>query len=317
MATWFVFNGDADGLCAAHQLRLAGHDPQQVLTGVKRDIGLLARCAAAIGDQVWVADISLDSNRDALVRLLDAGVEVTWFDHHYAGGVPAHPALHAHIDTSAGTCSSLLVDQHLGGRHRAWAVVAAFGDNLPDTARALAALADLDGDDLDRVAELGVLLNYNAYGETIADLHVDPALLFARMAPHGDPRRFLEHGGFAAGLREAMRSDLDLARAAPALHADRACAALALPDAAWARRAQGVFANELARTHPERAHAILVGLHDGYMVSVRAPLSRPLGADALCRQFATGGGRAGAAGINLLPSRELSGFLTAFRNAFP
>ena len=29
-----------------------------------------------------------------------------------------------------GICTGMLVDRHLGGRHRAWAVVAAFGDNL-------------------------------------------------------------------------------------------------------------------------------------------------------------------------------------------
>ena len=37
-----VFNGDADGLCALHQLRLA--EPladAQLVTGVKRDIALL------------------------------------------------------------------------------------------------------------------------------------------------------------------------------------------------------------------------------------------------------------------------------------
>ena len=317
MVTWFVFNGDADGLCAAHQLRLAGHEPEQVLTGVKRDIGLLRRCTAQAGDRVWVADISLDSNRDALVRLLDAGVEVTWFDHHHAGVVPAHPALHAHIDVSAGVCSSLLVDQHLDGRFRPWAVAAAFGDNLDEAARAVAGRTDLTGDELDRIAELGVLLNYNAYGETIADLHVAPAVLFARLAPHADPRHFLEHDPFASDLRNALRDDLALARSAPVLQADRGSAAIELPDAPWARRAQGVLANQLARAHPDRAHAILVGMPYGYVVSVRAPGARPFGADALCRQFATGGGRASAAGINALPRQDLPLFLAAFRQAYP
>lgn len=334
MTIWFVFNGDADGLCAAHQLRLAGHAPHHVITGVKRDIGLLARCDAQAGDAVWVADISLDANRAALERLLARGVEVTWFDHHYAGAIPVHANLRAYIDPSAGVCSALLADHFLAGRYRAWAVTAAFGDNLEESARSAARLTGQHGgapgiagvhagaepcaagDPLAALAELGVLMNYNAYGETVADLHVDPAQLFARIAPYADPREFLAHDTFAQDLRAAMQADLAAAHAAPLLMDSAAAAAVELPDAPWARRAQGVFANGLARAQPQRAHAIVVRLSDGYSVSVRAPLAAPSGADALCRRFASGGGRAGAAGINHLPSAALNTFLADFGQTF-
>ena len=322
MTIWFVFNGDADGLCAAHQLRLAGGaapQPAHVITGVKRDIGLLARCEPRAGDAVWVADISLEPNRAALERLLARGVEVTWFDHHYAGVIPVHAALRAHIDTSAALCSSLLVDHHLEGRYRAWAVTAAFGDNLDESAREAARSIGLTAQTPDAVsalAELGVLMNYNAYGETVADLHVDPAQLFARIAPYADPRGFLAHDTFAQDLRTAMQADLAAAHAAPLLMESAGAVAVELPDAPWARRVQGVFANERARAQPQRAHAIVVRLADGCTVSVRAPVAAPSGADALCRQFASGGGRAGAAGINHLPSAALPVFLAAFGQAF-
>ena len=118
---WMVFNGDADGICAAHQLRLSGKVPHHVVTGVKRDIGLLARVAAQPGDHVLVADISLDTNRDALERLLAAGVRVAWYDHHHAGAIPVSAALEAHIDTGSETCSSLIVNALLGGGFRRWA----------------------------------------------------------------------------------------------------------------------------------------------------------------------------------------------------
>lgn len=317
MTTWFVFNGDADGLCAAHQLRLAGHTPEHVVTGVKRDIGLLARCDAQAGDTVWVADISLDSNRAALQALLARGVQVTWFDHHHAGAIPAHVNLRAHIDTSAAMCSSLLVDHHVGGRFRTWAVTAAFGDNLVESAHIAARELDLTSAEMEQLAELGTLMNYNAYGETVADLRVDPALLFDRMAAWMDPREFIAHDCFAGDLRATMGEDLAAARSAPMLHEDFGGAAIQLPALPWARRAQGVFANELARAHPQRAHAIVVERPQGYSVSVRAPVSRPQGADALCRQFATGGGRCGAAGINQLPREDLDRFLAAFRLAYP
>ena len=317
MTTWFVFNGDADGLCAAHQLRRAGHAPERVITGVKRDIALLARCDAQAADAVWVADISLDTNRAALEQLLARGVHVTWFDHHHAGVVPTHAALRAHIDTSAALCSSLLVDHFVGGRFRAWAVTAAFGDNLAASARDAARAIDMTSAELDQLAELGTLMNYNAYGETVADLHVDPAHLFERIALYGDPRKFLAHDAFANDLREAMALDLAAARAAPCLHASGAAAVFELPATPWARRVQGVWANELAEAHPQRAHALLVRVGDGYSVSVRAPLARPAGADALCRQFATGGGRAGAAGINALPADQRERFLSLFVTAYP
>jgi hypothetical protein len=90
-----------------------------------------------------------------------------------------------------------------------------------------------------------------------------------------------------------------------------------LPAEPWARRVGGVYANALAQAEPASAHALLTRLPDGgFMVSVRAPLATPDGADALCRQFETGGGRRAAAGINRLPETQLDAFLAAFVAAF-
>jgi hypothetical protein len=61
---------------------------------------------------------------------------------------------------------------------------------------------------------------------------------------------------------------------------------------------------------------VLVRGQGGYTVSVRAPLTRPHGADALCTKFETGGGRAGAAGINLLPEAELTRFIAEFEKQY-
>ena len=49
----------------------------------------------------------------------------------------------SHIDTSTDVCTSVLVDRHLGGLHRRWAAVGAFGDNLTATALRLGAAQDL------------------------------------------------------------------------------------------------------------------------------------------------------------------------------
>ena len=109
--------------------------------------------------------------------------------------------------------------------------------------------------------------------------------------------------------------DRDMAKAA-GLHPFRIYATgrvFWLPEASWSRRAVGVFANQMAREQPDMAHATLLANPDGSLrVSVRAPLTTRKGADTLCRQFATGGGRAAAAGINRLPAHESETFFSMF-----
>ncbi len=158
MTHYDVFNGDADGLCALHQLRLEAPRDAVLVTGTKRDIGLLARTPAQAGDTVTALDISAAENHDALVELLARGVAVEYFDHHHAGDLPAHPNLRAWIEPSALVCTGILVDRHLGGRQRPWAIVAAYGDNLRSSAEALGATLGLRPDALAPLRELGEAL---------------------------------------------------------------------------------------------------------------------------------------------------------------
>ena len=74
-----VFNGDADGLCAVQQFRLAFPGDCQLVTGVKRDIALLKGLKAGSGDEINVFDISLDKNRQSLESLLAQGAEIKYF----------------------------------------------------------------------------------------------------------------------------------------------------------------------------------------------------------------------------------------------
>jgi hypothetical protein len=311
-----VFNGDADGICALHQLRLAEPREAELVTGVKRDIGLLARVPAAAGDRITVLDLSLSVNRPALEAALAAGATVCWFDHHHAGTIPSHPALETHIDLGSGTCTSLIVDRHLGGAHTAWAVVGACGDNLEASALDAARRLGLAEGELRRLQRLGAAINYNAYGETLADLHYPPAELYRVIAPYRDPFDLLASEPVAEVLENAMLDDLARAAGLPPVLDTAHAAAWVLPDAAWARRVSGELANRLARDAPQRAHAVLTTRADGYVVSVRAPLAHPDGADALCRQFETGGGRAAAAGVQRLPAADLGHFLASFARAF-
>lgn len=305
-----VFNGDADGICALQQLRLAEPTETTLVTGTKRDIELVGRVDAQAGDEVTVLDVSLDRNRAALERLLGRGARVRWFDHHYAGVIPAHQSFEAHIETAPDVCTSILVDRHLGGRYRAWAVVAAFGDNLADAAERLAAPLGLDGPRMDRLRSLGESMNYNAYGETEADLLFRPADLYRLIRPYADPLEFVAREEAATRLDEGRRADLTRAAGVSPYRASKRSTVYVLPDAPWARRVIGAFANRLAGGDPRRAQAVAVpNSSGGFTVSVRAPLDARHSADALCRTYPTGGGREGAAGIDNLPPGELDEFI--------
>jgi hypothetical protein len=313
-----VFNGDADGICALLQLRLATPIDSVLITGAKRDIALLQRVDAQPGDEVTALDISVVVNRQALLALLDRGVKVEYFDHHFAGELPKHAGLEAHIDTSPGVCTGILVDRYLAGKHRIWAVVAAFGDNLASEAQQLAGPLALDAARLADLRKLGETLTYNAYGDSDADLIAHPSGLYLTLLRCADPFRFVHTEAVFRKISESRRQDLDLAQQVRPERALAGANVYMLPDAPWSRRVRGVFGNELANHSPELAHAILTpNGQGGYTVSVRAPLAKRIGADALCRQFATGGGRSTAAGIDHLPTDQLREFVRRLDQAFP
>lgn len=306
-----VCNGDADGLCAAVQWHLHDPSPATLLTGLKHDIALLAKVQAQAGDEVNVFDLSMQRNGADLLRLLRAGVRVRYFDHHAVEHIPHQPLLDAHIDCASDVCTSLLVDRHLGGAFRAWALVGAYGDNLSVTAERLSRGADFDDGDRALLRRLGEAINYNAYGDDERDVLIAPRRLYDVMARHPDPRDMLAHEAIVDRIDAVRRQDLDQAFMVPPLYREPLASVHLLPDAPWSRRVLGCFANELANAEPERAHTVLKPLAHGYVVSVRAPLASPWGAHELCRAFG-GGGRARAAGIDGLAPDELARFVEAF-----
>lgn len=307
-----VCNGDADGLCALVQWRL--HTPQlaQLITGLKRDIELLQHVQAMPGDQVLVCDLSLQRNRQPLLRLLAAGVAVRYFDHHTPGKIPRHPLLETHIEVSSATCTSLLVDQYLGGQFRAWALVGAFGDSLVQTARNLAQALGLTTQDCQRLQSLGESINYNAYGDTEQDVYIPPAQLYPLLLRYRDPLMFLDHEPIGGELNARRQADLQQAQTLSPVQPSPQTRLYFLPPAPWSRRVMGCLGNALAQAEPACAHALLRASATGdWVVSVRAPLNAPAGAAALCRLFG-GDGRAAAGGIDHLPSAQLASFMAAF-----
>ena len=313
------FNGDADGICALTQIRLQTPVESELITGVKRDINLLERVQASRGDMVTVLDVSLDKNRQGLERVLKEGAQVYYCDHHFAGEeMVNHRNLTTLINTTPDVCTSLLINQTLKGRFLEWAVVGTFGDNLARSATALAKPLGLNEAQLLKLQNLGIYLNYNGYGAKLDDLYFDPAELFKRTSQHKTATAFMEqdtetYGTLEAGYHGDMKKAAELVPEFEESHA----AVFMLPNEAWARRVSGVYGNDLANQSPDRGHAVVTELASGdYMVSIRAPLSNKKGADEICRQFPTGGGRSAAAGINKLAKDDLARFIDTFSSYY-
>ena len=317
MTCYDVFNGDADGICALQQLRLQSPRESTRVSGLKREINLLQQVDAVAGDEITVLDVSLDRNREALVDLLAMGVKVFYADHHFAGDIPESDLLDAHIDVAADTCTSLIINKLLGNAQAKWAVVGAYGDNFDQAARELGTSLGLSENDLAGLQQLGICLNYNGYGFDFDDLLFHPVDLFALVHPFTDPADFIVDEPAYADLLAQYQDDMSRAQNAHADSESGAGAVYLLPNEGWARRIVGVMGNELAKQYPDRAHALLVDMGDGHhRVSVRAPYNRKDGADELCRQFPSGGGRKAAAGINALAQDSLAQFIDRFNSQF-
>lgn len=304
-----VCNGDADGLCAVRQWRLHEPGAATLVTGLKREIELLQRVPCDGADEVLVCDLSMQRNHAALQRLLQAGVRVRYFDHHHAGAVPRHERLDAHLDADREVCTSLLMDRHLGGRFRSWALVGAYGDELGAVADRLAAGAGLDADQRAALQRLGRAINYNAYGESEADVRIAPAELYRVLARWPDPFALLAGEPVIDEIDAQRGDDLQRAMALTPWWCSESARVVMLPDAPWARRVIGCLANELAQAFPAQAQAVLRRRGaDRFAVSVRAPRAAAGGASALCEAFG-GSGRAAAAGVDALPAGELARFI--------
>ena len=311
-----VFNGDADGICALHQLRMEKPVESTLVTGLKHEIALLDAVDAGPGDIVTVLDLSMERNRQALRRLLARGALVRYYDHHDTGGIPDHEGLVAVIDTSADTCTSVIVDGVLHGRFRQWAVVGAFGDNQHGTAEGLAHALGLDGRQVATLRELGEDLNYNAYGRSEPDVMIAPRELYRIVRRHVSPFDLAAGEPVVHRLKEQRESDLAKASCVTPVHSGEGADAWVLPDEDWSRRVSGTLANRLAIDDPSRAHAVLTPIAgDAYRVSVRSPRGATRASD-FCRAFASGGGRACAAGVEELPRAQLGRFVDAMERAW-
>ena len=279
---WFAFNGDADGICSMVQWGLVHGVEGNSVTGVKRDIELLANITPESGDEIICMDISLARNHSRARELCDSGFKITWFDHHLAG--EPIEGLDAHIDTSSNVCTAKIVENFLGVKSE-WAEVALHGDGLsvhssrPD------------------FKELGELLNYNGYGADLDDLHFHPDKLMRLCLESKTPEKFLQTPAFETlkkGFADDMRN-VESIKEVDGIYL--------LPNEAWARRVVGVMAHRINSTGPG-PHVIAIDKGNTLQVSLRGND----GIGDICSMFG-GGGRATAGGIDALPKEEITALM--------
>lgn len=253
-----VFNGDADGITALHQWRLAYPAESTLITGVKRDIQLLENIPAKNNQELTVFDISLKSNRKFLDDHLRLKSRITWFDHHQPGTpLPEHQYLTLHLDQTPNTCTSNIVNRLLGGKYLKWAVVGAFGDSLYELGVELAKKAGCTESERQELEELGTLINYNAYGDSLEDLHFQPLQVYQEMQDFVDPSGFCQSSQIFKGLRLGFKDDFSHLVDIRMDDFESNGAIAYLPDEKWARRLIGTYANQLSSQSPNRPHAIL------------------------------------------------------------
>ena len=313
-----IFNGDADGIIALLQLQLANPTESVKVTGVKRDIQLLKKITPKAGDNIRVLDISMEKNMAELHDALCVGARVMYVDHHKAGDIPNHANLFAHIDLDANMCTSLIVSDLIDKQYHLWAITAAYGDNLFTKADSEADKLGLTELEKSQLKAFGTYINYNGYGSEVADLHFAPEDLFNELLKYKSPLDAINDSeSVYYVLEKAYKADMQKAADAKVLHNCDTAKVILLDDAPWARRVSGVLGNDLANQAPNKAHAVLTYNNKGsYTVSVRAPLNNKQGAVDVCSQFATGGGRAAAAGINELEQQRVEQFITTLVNFY-
>ncbi len=313
MANYDVFNGDTDGIFAWHQLRLTHPRNATIVTGVKRDVNLVARVNAGEGDLVTVMDVSHAKNRKDVQRTLDSGAIVEYFDHHDPKKLIDHANITYHINTEPNISTGLIVNSHVNGKNRLWSIATAFGDNHIDLAMNMAQSENLSDEQILILKNIGLVVNYNSYGQTVDDLFFSPEKIAEVVKACGtDIFLFTEQGDIFSTLLDNYNADMSLAMCQEPYSISNNGVIYTLPNEAWTHRVMGSFSNHLVSTNNDLACAIAVLNSDGtYRISVRSSINNPHGAGNLCSKF-DGGGREKAGGINNLPDSELANFKEEF-----
>jgi hypothetical protein len=98
---------------------------------------------------------------------------------------------------------------------------------------------DLSDHQAGQLCELGKLLSYNAYGESLADLHFHPALLYAEVSQFKDPFELIAEASAFRTLQRGYHSDRLYLNSLTPAESGKDAILYVLPDQSWARRISG------------------------------------------------------------------------------
>ena len=127
--------------------------------------------------------------------------------------------------------------------------------------------------------QIGLVVNYNSYGQTIEDLFYSPEeIAEAARACGSDIFKFLEQGDIFSTLLENFNADMSSAVCQEPFSISENGVIYTLPNEAWTHRIMGSFSNHLVSTNKNLACAIAVLNSDGtYRISVRSSINNPHG----------------------------------------
>lgn len=316
MIHYDIFNGDADGIVSLHQYRM--HFPvknTQLVTGVKRDVELLRHMKYVKHSRLTVFDISHKTNESYVDAILNNNNRITWFDHHQAGVYYPSNMFRLTFDTDPNVCTNMLVDSYVDGLYRPWTIVGAFGDNLHEQADKLN--PGFSDRNMGYLKEVGETLNYNGYGNTENDLNFHPKDVYLDLSKYDSPFDYRNKSEVYDTIHNQKCIDKHELSNSEVLYEGNAGKVVLLPRSDASVRYSGIYSNQLVTDNPLLAFLILTTVDENhYRVSIRSPKTRPTGADVLASNFETGGGRAKAAGINMLHKSKLKLLIDLFNQTY-
>ena len=225
-----------------------------------------------------------------------------WDLHH--GTLAGYPAPRtAKAEAAADDCNSLQIDQLLGGSHRPWALVGAYGNHHKQAADRLGRESQFTPQDCAQLQTLGELISYNASPLQPGYAYLAPGALYARLRQHEDPLKLMRCDPLVQELDALRQRDLQQAMALSPYWQDAQASVYLLPDAPWSHRASGLLNNQLAALEPERANAVLRPMAAGtFQAQVQAGMRRVAHSGEPRRKWI----------IDHLPATEVDCFITAF-----
>ena len=258
MTLFYAFNGDADGLCALQQLRLADPRDATLVTGVKRDIQLLRRVNAAAGDEVTVLDISLDQNRDDLLPAAGSGRFGSLFRPPLRGRAAAAPRTSRRTSRNRPTSARARWSTAISP-----AAIARGPSSRPSATTCRSSPSRWPRPPAStrrrppRWSGSASASTTTPTGMPSAISASIPRIWRSRCCRSRIPMEFVRRSPAYARLGARYEEDMQQARALKPARQVPGATMVVLPDEAWARRAIGVLANELTQAQPDCAIAIL------------------------------------------------------------